>query len=124
MQVLTVSQVTARLKELLESDLLFADLWISGEVSDLSQPPSGHTYFSLKTRSAAQGGLLRPNVQRQRLMLEHLQRGAQVIVHGRLSVYEQRGDLQVVVDFVQPEALASARPSSNALPATRGRGPV
>ncbi len=106
MQVLTVSQVTARLKELLESDLLFADLWISGEVSDRSQPPSGHTYFSLKDQGAQlKAVFFRPSAQRQRLMLEHLQRGAQVIVHGRLTVYEQRGDLQIMVDFVQPEGV-------------------
>jgi exodeoxyribonuclease VII large subunit len=106
MQVLTVSQVTARLKELLESDLLFGDLWVSGEVSDISQPASGHTYFVLKDPQAQLRAIFfRPTVQRQRQMLEYLARGAQVIIHGRLTVYEQRGDLQCVVDFVQPEGV-------------------
>jgi exodeoxyribonuclease VII large subunit len=106
MQVLTVSQVTSRLKELLESDLLFADLWLSGEVSDRSTPASGHTYFVLKDPNAQLRAIFfRPQVQRQRQMLEHLERGAQVIVHGRLTVYEQRGELQCVVDFVQPEGV-------------------
>jgi exodeoxyribonuclease VII large subunit len=108
MQVLTVSQVTARLRELLESDLLFGDLWVSGEVSDLSQPASGHTYFVLKDPNAQiRAVFFRPQVQRQRLMLEYLQRGAQVIVHGRLTLYEQRGELQCVVDFVQPEGVGA-----------------
>ncbi|HEY7268561.1 MAG TPA: exodeoxyribonuclease VII large subunit, partial [Dehalococcoidia bacterium] len=106
MQVLTVSQVTSRLRELLESDLLFGDIWLSGEVSDLSQPASGHSYFVLKDPQAQlRAVFFRPTVQRQRAMLEHLVRGAQVIVHGRLTVYEQRGELQCVVDFVQPEGV-------------------
>ena len=42
---------------------------------------------------------------RQRRMVEYLTQGAQVIVHGRLTVYEARGELQVVVDFVQPEGV-------------------
>lgn len=106
MQVLTVSQVTGRLKELLDADLLFADLWISGEVSERSQPASGHTYFVLKDDAATlRAVFFRPQYQRQRGMLEHLQRGAQVIVHGRLTVYEQRGELQCVADFVQPEGV-------------------
>jgi exodeoxyribonuclease VII large subunit len=106
MQILTVSEVNARLKELLESDLLFADLWISGEVSDRSQPSSGHTYFVLKDNSAQlRSVFFRPANQRQRQMLDYLQRGVQVIVHGRLTLYEQRGELQCVVDFVQPEGV-------------------
>ncbi len=106
MQVLTVSEVTARLKEVLESDLLFTDLWVSGEVSDRSQPASGHTYFVLKDAGAQLRAIFfRPNQQRQRAMLEHLERGAQVIVHGRLTLYEQRGELQCIVDFVQPEGV-------------------
>lgn len=106
MQVLSVSEVMSRLKEMLASDLLLGDLWISGEVSDRSQPPSGHTYFVLKDQFAQlKAVFFRPNYQRQRQMLEYLERGAQVIVHGRLTVYEQRGDLQCLVDFVQPEGV-------------------
>jgi len=106
MQVLTVSQVTSRLKELLESDLLFADLWISGEVSESSKPASGHTYFVLKDASSQlRAVFFRPNYQRQRQMLDYLERGAQVVVHGKLTMYEQRGELQCIVDFVRPEGV-------------------
>ena len=106
MQVLTVSQVTSRLKELLESDLLLADLWISGEVSETSKPASGHTYFVLKDASSQlRAVFFRPNYQRQRQMLDYLERGAQIVVHGKLTVYEQRGELQCIVDFVQPEGV-------------------
>jgi exodeoxyribonuclease VII large subunit len=109
MQVLSVSQVTARLKEMLEADLLFSDLWVEGEVSDRSQPASGHTYFVLKDAGAQlRAVFFRPVRQRERLLLEHVQRGAQVIVHGRLRVYEQRGELQCVVDFVQPAGVGLA----------------
>ena len=48
MPVYTVSQVTRYLKESLEQDSLLSDLWISGEVSNLTTAPSGHTYFTLK----------------------------------------------------------------------------
>ncbi|HXH23141.1 MAG TPA: exodeoxyribonuclease VII large subunit [Dehalococcoidia bacterium] len=106
MQILTVSQVTARLKEMLESDLLLSDLWISGEVSESSRPASGHTYFVLKdANSQLRGVFFRPAYERQRLMLQYLERGAQVIVHGKLTLYEQRGELQCIVDFVRPEGV-------------------
>jgi exodeoxyribonuclease VII large subunit len=91
---------------MLEADLLFSDVWISGEVSESSRPASGHTYFVLKDPgSQLRAVFFRPNYERQRLMLEHLQRGAAVIVHGKLTLYEQRGELQCIVDFVRPEGV-------------------
>ena len=104
MHVISVSQATAYLRELLESDLILGDVWISGEVSGPRTQPSGHTYFVLKdANSQLRGVLFRSALLRQRRMAEYLEHGAQVIVHGRLTVYEARGELQVVVDFVQPE---------------------
>src|SRR3990172_97557 len=106
MQVLTVSQVASYLRELLDSDLGLADLWVTGEVSGPRTQPSGHTYFVLKDEAAQLRGVLFRGTQlRQHQMVDHLTHGAQVIVHGRLSFYEARGDLQIVVDFVQPEGV-------------------
>jgi exodeoxyribonuclease VII large subunit len=106
MRVLTVSQALAYLRELVESDVVLGDVWVSGEVSGPRTQPSGHTYFTLKD-SAAQlrSVLFRSAVLRQRRMADYLTQGAQVIVHGRMSIYEARGELQVVVDFVQPEGV-------------------
>jgi exodeoxyribonuclease VII large subunit len=107
MEVYAVSQVTAYLRELLESDLHLADLWISGEVSNLSRPPSGHIYFTLKDGNAALRCVLfkRGLVVDDRSTGVSLENGAQVVAHGRISLYEVRGDLQFYVDFVQPEGV-------------------
>lgn len=106
MRVLTVSQAVAYLRELLETDLVLGDVWISGEVSGPRTQPSGHTYFTLKDAGAQLHGVLfRSALLRQRRMADYLAQGSQVIAHGRLTVYEARGELQVVVDFVQPEGV-------------------
>ncbi|HLG12110.1 MAG TPA: exodeoxyribonuclease VII large subunit [Dehalococcoidia bacterium] len=106
MQVLSVSQALGYLRELLESNIVLGDVWISGEVSGPRTQPSGHTYFTLKDEAAQlRGVLFRNTMQKQPRVAQHLTQGSQVIVHGRLTVYEARGELQVVVDFVQPEGV-------------------
>jgi len=106
MHVITVSQATTYLRELLESDLVLGDVWISGEVSGPRTQPSGHTYFVLKdANSQLRAVMFRSALLRQRRMVEYLEHGAQVMVHGRLTIYEARGELQIVVDFVQPEGV-------------------
>ncbi len=106
MQVLSVGQALGYLRELLESNLVLGDVWISGEVSGPRTQPSGHTYFSLKDEDAQlRGVLFRSDMMRAPRIAEHLAQGSQVIVHGRITVYEARGELQVVVDFVQPEGV-------------------
>src|SRR5688572_12174633 len=108
MRVLTVSQVSSYLRELIESNVVLGDLWVSGEVSQPRTQSSGHTYFVLKdATSQIRGVVFRSTVQMRnaRAMLDNLEHGAQVIAHGRLTVYEARGELQLVVDFVQPEGV-------------------
>jgi exodeoxyribonuclease VII large subunit len=106
MQVLSVSQALGYLRELLESNIVLGDVWISGEVSGPRTQPSGHTYFTLKDEDAQlRGVLFRSAVMRAPRIVDHLAQGSQVIVHGRVTVYEARGELQVVVDFVQPEGV-------------------
>src|SRR2546421_3986499 len=99
MRILSVSQAVAYLRELIENDLVLADVWVSGEVSGPRTQPSGHTYFTLKDAgSQLRSVLFRAAMQRQRRMADYLIQGSQVIVHGRLTVYEARGELQVAVD--------------------------
>jgi exodeoxyribonuclease VII large subunit len=106
MRVLSVSQALSYLRELVESDIVLGDVWLSGEVTGPRTQPSGHTYFTLKDEGGQlRSVLFRSALLRQRRMVEYLTQGAQVIVHGRLSVYEARGELQAVVDFVQPEGV-------------------
>ena len=96
-----VSQVTAYLRELLAYDNVLADIWIEGEVSNLRRPGSGHAYFTLRDSQSSLRGVLFRNSRG----LEHLQDGAAVVAHGRVSLYEVRGDLQLIADIVQPEGV-------------------
>ncbi len=106
MRILSVSQAVSYLRELLETDVVLGDVWISGEVSGPRTQPSGHTYFVLKDADAQlRSVLFRSALLRQPQVGEYLTQGSQVIVHGRLTVYEARGELQIVVDFVQPEGV-------------------
>jgi exodeoxyribonuclease VII large subunit len=98
---LTVTQISTHLKGLLEADPILADIWVSGEISNLSRPSSGHVYFTLKDEAAQ----LRCALFRQRQTLVSLaavDHGAHVLAHGYISFYEQRGDLQLYVDAVHP----------------------
>jgi len=103
MQVYAVRQVATHLRELLESDLFLSDLWISGEVSNLRRYPSGHVYFSLKESDAALSCVLFKSANTGFTFAD----GDAVVAHGRISFYEVRGDLQFIVDFVQPEGVGA-----------------
>ena len=101
MAVYSVSQVASYLKDVIERDALLQDLWVSGEVANLSRSGSGHSYFSLRDAN----GTLRCVLFRNARGSERLESGAAVIVHGRASIYLARGDLQLIVDIVQPEGI-------------------
>lgn len=99
MVVLTVEQALGYLRELFETNPTLSDLWIMGEISNLSRSSAGHVYFTLKD---AAGQLRCAFFRRQNtgITLEH---GQQVLAHGRVSVYEQRGELNFIVDFVHSQ---------------------
>ena len=103
MQVYAVRQVATHLRELVESDLFLSDLWIAGEVSNFRSYPSGHLYFSLKEADAALSCVLFKSDNKG----FQFQDGDAVVAHGRVSFYEVRGDLQFIVDFVQPEGVGA-----------------
>ena len=95
---ITVSQLNRQVKTLLESGL--TRLWVGGEISNLARPASGHLYFSLKDKSAQiRAAFFR---QRQRGPTIGLKDGDQVLVFGRVSIYEARGDYQLIVEQVEP----------------------
>ena len=98
---LTVSAVVSFLREVLESNEFFSDLWIQGEVSNYARSQVGHRYFSLKDPQAA----LRTILFRDNMPGFQLKDGERVIAHGRITVYPQRGELQFVADFVRPEGV-------------------
>ena len=104
-EVYPVRQVTRYLRELIEANRHLADIWISGEVANLTRASSGHVYFTLGDG----GGALRCVLFRSRSVGQgqRLAEGISVIVYGSLSLYEQRGDLSFIVDFVQPEGVGA-----------------
>ncbi|MCH8205967.1 MAG: exodeoxyribonuclease VII large subunit [Chloroflexi bacterium] len=101
MAVYSVSQVTTYMRQILEQDFLLQDIWVSGEIANLARPGSGHSYFTLREG----GRSLRCVMFRTAIGAERLGEGAAVITHGRVSIYEVRGDLQLIVDMVQPEGM-------------------
>src|SRR3989304_4424295 len=116
MRILTVSQALSYLRELIESDLVLGDVWVAGEVSGPRTQPSGHTYFTLKDESAQlRSVLFRSALLRQRRLADYLTQGSQVIGHGRLTVYEARGEPPGGGRFLPPAGGPGPRPGAAAL---------
>jgi len=83
----------------------FSDIWLEGELSNLRAPGSGHVYCTLKDKtSQIRAVLFRSTAVRLRFAL---QEGLQVIVRGRLTVYEPRGEYQIVLDTVEPKGIGA-----------------
>ncbi len=95
---ITVSQLNRQARTLLEQGL--ERLWVEGEISNIARPASGHLYFSLKDKSAQIRAAF--FTQRQRGPTIGLKNGDQVLVFGRVSLYEARGDYQLIVEQVEP----------------------
>jgi exodeoxyribonuclease VII large subunit len=96
---LSVSEITSYLRQLLESDEILRDVWVRGEISNLSQPSSGHVYFTLKDAAAALRCVIwRTTAQRLKTDLAN---GSAVEVHGYISVYEPNGQYQLYIDALR-----------------------
>jgi exodeoxyribonuclease VII large subunit len=94
---ISVSELNRQVRTLLEQGI--ARLWVEGEISNLARPASGHVYFSLKDDSAQiRCAFFR---QRQRGPTINLKDGDQVLAFGRVSIYEARGDYQLIVEQVE-----------------------
>ena len=102
-EILTVSDVVGRLRWLVEKE--FRDVWICGEVTNLQVSRAGHCYFTLKDSEAQiRAVCFRMQFQYLRFKPEN---GSEVRVRGGVSVYTPRGDLQVIVDIVEPAGRGS-----------------
>jgi exodeoxyribonuclease VII large subunit len=102
-RILTVSQLSALVRGVLEEN--FEHVWVEGEISNLAQPASGHLYFTLRDA----GAQLRCVMFRaaSRVLRFRPRDGQGVIVRGRLTVYEQRGDYQLVVEYLEPQGVGA-----------------
>jgi len=97
-QIYTVSALTREIRQRLETG--FPLVWVSGEISNLRQPSSGHYYFTLKDEGAQ---LRTVFFKGNHLHLRYKpQEGSQVLCRGRLTVYEPRGEYQLVLDYLEP----------------------
>jgi len=102
-RILTVSQLTGLIRGVLEEN--FEHVWVEGEISNLAMPASGHLYFTLKDA----GAQLRCVMFRasSRALKFRPRDGMGLIVRGRLTVYDQRGDYQLLVEYLEPQGLGA-----------------
>ncbi len=96
-EIFTVSQLNREVRLLLEQQVGF--VWLEGEISNLSRPASGHWYFSLKDSSSQIRCAMFRN--RNRILKFNPQQGEQVLVRGSVSLYEARGDFQLIVEHME-----------------------
>ncbi|MCY4127463.1 MAG: exodeoxyribonuclease VII large subunit [Pseudomonas sp.] len=109
--VLTVSQLNGRARVLLED--VFRSVWVEGEISNLARPASGHMYFTLKDSGAqVRCALFRQSATRVR---QALRDGLAVRVRGKVSLFEGRGDYQLILDTVEPAGDGALRLAFEAL---------
>jgi exodeoxyribonuclease VII large subunit len=110
-EVLSISQLNFKARQLLETHLPL--LWVSGEISNLSQPSSGHWYFTLKDEHAQ----VRSCMFRNRNMLVRFkpQQGQHLLVRARVSLYEGRGDYQLIVEHMEEMGTGALQRAFDAL---------
>jgi exodeoxyribonuclease VII large subunit len=110
-RVFTVSRLAADVRRMLETG--FPLIWVEGEVSNLSRPGSGHWYFTLKDERAQIRCAMFAN--RNRSIRFQPANGMHVTVRGRVSLYEARGDFQLLADFLEPAGEGALRAAFDAL---------
>ena len=98
-----VRELVAQVRELVEQE--YSDVWVEGEISNFRPAPSGHVYFTLKDADAQLPIVL---FRRQAVLLRFRpEDGLHVLVRGRISVYEQRGQMQLVAETMEPVGAGS-----------------
>jgi exodeoxyribonuclease VII large subunit len=96
--IFTVSRLNQTVRSLLEREM--GQVWITGEISNFSQPSSGHWYFTLKDDTAqVRGAMFRNSNRRVTFRPQH---GQQVLVRASVTLYDPRGDYQIIVESMQP----------------------
>lgn len=96
--IFTVSRLNQQVRELLESEM--GQIWLTGEISNFSQPASGHWYFTLKDdRAQVRCAMFRNGNRRVTFSPRN---GQQVLVRASLTLYEPRGDYQLIAESMQP----------------------
>lgn len=101
--LLTVSELTREIKSVLEEK--FHDVWVEGEISNLRIPPSGHLYFTLKDDfSQIRAVIFRMRSRAIRFVPED---GLHIVCRGRVSLYEKRGEYQLIIEEMEPKGIGA-----------------
>ncbi len=108
-QVKSVSQINSEIRQLLDKDFRFVR--VRGEISTIRQPFSGHTYFILKDSQSQLASVLFKN--QRRWLASELEEGQQVVCDGRISVYEPRGQYQLIVDTIDFDGTGQCKKSEH-----------
>ncbi len=104
-KVFSVSELVGSVSDLLEAH--FGAIFLEGEITNLRQPVSGHLYLTLKDSNAQIKGVV---FRRQARLFDFTpENGMTVICRGRLTVYETRGDLQMIIDYMEPSGRGAYR---------------
>jgi len=112
-RALSVTELNHQARHLLEAS--FLQVWVEGELSSLSRPSSGHWYFSLKdSRCQVRCAMFRSFNQRVR---ETPREGDQVRIRGKVTLYENRGDFQIIVEQIEPAGTGALQQAFEALKA-------
>lgn len=102
-RILSVSQLTNLVAGVLEEN--FEHVWVEGEVSNLSMPVSGHLYFTLKDSNSQLRAVMFKGAAR--LLKFKISDGMQLIVRGRVSVFAQRGEYQLITEYLEPKGIGA-----------------
>ncbi len=99
-KIYKVHEITQILQGILQSEPMFQDLWLEGEISNLARPSSGHVYFTLKdNNSQIKCAIFRSAASRLRFPMQN---GDAVLVNGRLTIYDARSEYQIIGERVVP----------------------
>lgn len=102
-KVYTIAQLTSKIRGELERS--FENIWVEGEVSNLRLPPSGHIYFTLKDKSSQLKVIIFKN--KIRYLKFRLQDGMQILTKGNITVYEKRGEYQLLAEYAEPKGVGA-----------------
>jgi len=99
--IYTVSELAKDIKLILESS--FPEVWVEGEISNFSSPPSGHLYFTLKDETAVLAAAMFNRANKG--LKFKIEDGLKVICFGKISAYSPRGQYQIIVEKIEPKGI-------------------
>ena len=97
--IFSVSDLNRLIKQHIES--LFSYIWVEGEISNLRIPTSGHLYFTLKDEKSQIRAVMFHNLNKNLRFL--LKDGLKVVCKGKITLYEPRGEYQLIIEFIEPK---------------------